>query len=1296
MAEFTREYLDDARIEGYTDNEIISHITKTRPDILNALESGSTLNEIADYFSKNAPPKKEEEAVAEDPSLGRVATGLAAEIAVAEGAKYAGAAAGAAIGGAASAPTAGIASPVTVPSGAAIGYVVGALGGGWTGSLLAQEIEGATEYNYGRATIDTALNLIPGFKIGKTGKLAKVTGAIAKRPIATGMIVGGVATPTYMAVEEAQGKKDYTIDDYLKGAGTSMALGLGLGAAEKAISKGILKIRNKTPSEINKLIEAGDPTAIQLVDYLTAGLTPADVKMAPSKFKGSVSDFIKSSTRSTTAALAPSRVIGDEATTLAKQAKSAVEAAEGTASNIGKQIDSYLEANPQYRDDSIAFLDGEDRPNLPPELLEKLVFGRNRIRTEQQRMLDLHNSGAKLLPENKAEIIEESLNRGDYLTRAYEFFQNPNYKPSKEKYDALKLRLTTGLTEEMKNARMKEFISNYKIPREEVEAIRRFHGIRPGGDGKSNAAYQKDIKASFTPSKDRIAAFQKKLDEEKMTDAQANEYLAELQLKMKGNPVDFSAFMQGSGTPNVLKQRKVVSKELEDYLGLITEPGRRVGTTMSVLNRINEYNEADARIAKVLLDSGAAVKSSDPRANVQGLQPLNLKRGEFEIDGEKLLVDPTIQTALNKIYAGGIDEVSNSVTSRTIRDIYDTSVSAFKSAKVLGNLSSYLIQIPSNIAGTLGAGMNPMLGLGNAVRMSLGTLSGTKVGGLPIIKKMANEAPPLTLQKFEDLKKRGMITGNIAYEDLKAGLQGKRLGKAFQKATDTPGKIYSLPDNIFRIVNYENNMDVLKKIMPTATDEQIKDMGARLTTRTYPNFESVSPEVKALSRTGIMPQFVTYSLEFARTQFEQAKLIREMMNGTFASKLGNEFKDIPVNQAALKKEAAKRLVAMGSAYAAASYGLNELNRESLTPEQERAYRDTVAADFERDKPLFIKKDKDGSFTSVNTGYYLPQTILANPVMSVIRGENAEEGTGNLLKVFKNELLGEGSFAAQAFASLASGRDFETGKLISNAPTAIGQASDRAQNFSKELVPSTVTALQKQDKTFQEKAARQAGLRIDKRTIPEGFGFKARGINEAINNIKSTMSGKQYALTDGKISPEEYQASIADEQNNYAANIDMMINHVKNLKTLGETDETIIPMLKDAKFSSIDILNLLEGKNVPFDPTKKKTTVEMLDEIAGANDLETRQNIRDLVRKDPINGNKVLGAYKDRMRNVGIVQSPRESLLAGLPTDEKVKRIFPEIQASSNPDAEIRRLIKKKILTESDLEAIRIRQKLGSN
>ena len=1212
MAEFTKEYLNDARIEGYTNDEIIAHVTKNRPDILNALEEGYSLDEIADHFGKNASPKPEAEKQ-EDPSIGRVVAGLAAEIAVAEGAKYAGSAIGAGIG---ASPV--ITAPVTAPTGAVIGYVTGALGGGWGGSILAQKIEGAKEINYGRVVVDTLLNLIPGVKIGKSGsKLLKVSTAFSKRPIRTAMALGAVATPAYMAADEIQDKKDYTLEDYLKATGTSMALGAGLGLAERRLTNGILKIRGKTPDEINQLITKGDPITIELVDALTTGITPQDVKMSPA----SVAEYIQSMTKSGTASIAPSRLVGKDITNIAREASSSVEAVKGTASNIGKQIDSYLEVNPQFKEGAIDFLDGADRADLPPELLEKLVFARNKIRNEQQRMIDLHNSGEKLLPNNRAEVIEASLNRGDYLTRAYEFFQNPNYKPSKEKYDALKKKLRETLDE-----------------------------------------------------------------------SETNAYLAELNLKMKGNPTDFSTFMQGPGTPSVFKQKKVISSELENYLGLITNPGQRVESTMSVLNRINEYNEADARIAKILLDSGMAVKASDP-SFAQGLQPLNLKRGETIVDGEKLFVDPNIQTALNKIYAGGIDQQSNSVTKRVIADIYDTAVSAFKSSKVLGNLPSYLIQIPSNIAGTIGTGMNPILGLGNAAKMALGTLSGTKLGSFPVIRKFANEAPPLTLQKFEDLKKRGMITGNIAYDDIKAGLQGKRLGKAFEKATDTPGRIYSIPDNIFRVVNYENNMLVLSKMMPTATEEQVKDMAARLTTRTYPNYESISPEIKALSRAGVMPQFVTYTAEFARTQLEQAKVILEIANGSLASKLGSDFKDIPINLAAAKKEAAKRAVAMTTAYAAASYGLNSFNRESLTEEQERAFRDTVVPDYERDKPLFIKKNKDNSYTTVNTAYYLPQTILANPVMSILRGENPEEATSNVFSILGKELVGEGSFAAQAMNTFVSGRDRETGKLISNDPTLIGNLTDRAKNFGEELVPSTITALQRPDKTAEEKLTKQAGLRSEKRKVPEGFGFKARAISEAISNISSTISGKKYALEAKRISPEEYQSALADEQKNYLGNMEMMVNHVNNLKTLGETDETIIPMLKDAKFSSIDALNLIEGKAVPFDPTKEKTTSEVLDELTGANDQETQQNIRNFTTQDPILGKKIVNAYVDRKRTEGIVVSPKESLIAGLPTTEKVERLFPEIQSSRDPESEIRRLFKKKILTETDVKAIKIRQNL---
>lgn len=1294
MPELTRDSISRAREEGYSDKEIGLHISEGRDDIKNAMEQGYSLSEIEDHlFGKQAPKQEEKKLTGSD--VAKMVIGTALDIGISEGGKIASTALGTTAGTILGLPT-GPGAVATGGAGGTIGYGIGAPFFGALGSSVNQLIN-TGEVNPLVTAVDAATNVIPLGKVTKAGEtFAQVSKFLGKAPIKSAVATGTFSGLANTGARDISTNEDITLNDYLIGGGLGAGGTLAFMGIANATGRLYNKFKNKSPTQLRALADEGNVDAIELVDTLTAGLTPENLRMTPTNFTGSVGDYITNATRTTKAQLTPSYLLGFETTSLAKEAKAGVEAVKGTATNLGKQIDSYLEVNPQYRNDAIAFLDGEERPNLPPELLNNLIFGRNKIRVEQQRMIDANNNREKLLPEGKAEMIEASLNRGDYLTRAYKFFQDASYKPTPAQHEALRRRLTTGLTAEMKADRMQEFIGSYRMPREEAEAIRRFHGIPPGGEGKSNAAYQKDIKASSTPSKDRIAGFQKKLDEEKMTDAQANEYLATLQSKMKGNPAEFSLFMQGEGTPSVLKQRKVISQELEDYLGLITEPGQRVGTTMSVLNRINEYNESDARIAKALFDSGEAIKISDPKASTQGLVPLKLKRGEALLDGEMLLVDPNIQIAVNKIYAGKIDKQSEDFAAELITDIYQTAVSAYKSVKILGNISSYLIQAPSNFFSIIGGGLNPFRGLKEGVKISLGEFSGTKIGGLPGIKKYANKASPETLQKFEDRKKRGMITGNVAYEDLKGGLQGKRFGRIFEKITNVPGKIYSLPDNIGRNVVSSNSEHVLKKFIPTATDEQIKKLGARLTTRTYPNYDSLSTNVKTLSRFGAMPQFVSYTLEFARTQIEQLKVIRELMNGTLISKLGDDFGDIPVNKAAMKKEGAKRLVAMTTAYAAASYGLSKFNRQSLTEKEENAFRETVASDYEERKPFVIKRNKDGTFNYVNTSVYLPQTILANPFMAILQGENPEESTDNFLDVLQTELVGEGSFAIREIMSAITNRDVETGNKISNATTKSGFLEDIAKNLGEGLIPSTVTALARPDKTTEEKLIRQAGLRLEKKSNADGFGFKARDIHESVGNIKSTISGHQYALKEGRITPEEYEGLVASEQSNYAGNMDKMLNHVKNLRILGESDETIIPMLRDAKFSSLDTLNLIEGQIIPYDPTKEKTTSEMLDEIAGKNDVETRQNIRNFIKKDPIVGERILGAYKDKMRSQGIVLSPKEALLAGLPTNEKVARLFPEIQSSRDPQAAIRRLVKKKILTETDVLNISIRQKAQKN
>ena len=1288
---FTKDQLTKAREAGYSEEEIALHISKGSDEIKNAMEEGYSLDEIADYFAVDPIASKEEAVNADvkNPSLSDVGKGLIVDIALAEGMKAGGTAGGAALGA-----LGGPAFPITVPAGAAIGYVSGALTGGVLGSVAAQKIEGAKDISWGRVVVDTSLNFIPGNKIGKAGTtLSKVTGAIAKRPIVSAAVIGGVASPAYMAVEEIQGSKDYSFSDYATGVARGAALGGGLATAAKGTGILFRKFRNKTPEEIDDLIKNGNPTGIETVDILTAGMTPNELRLNTAEQVESVKDFIKTAQSKIT----PSRIIGRDATRIAKYSALGYEASLTQANTLGKRIDDYLTKNP---DDALKLearelLTGNaSSSNLLPENVRNDILETRRLVEEQQKtLLDLHNSGALLMPDGKAMMIEESINKGDYLSQAYRFFTDSSYKPAKESAEKLKQRLMLGLTDEQKQARLNKFIQNYRPPRNEVEALRRQHGVTPGGEGKSNQAYQRDLKSISTPSSSRISSKRKELDESKYTEAQANEYIARLNSAMKTKDPDFVAsFTQGKGTPNFLKEKQVLSPELESYLGRIDPIGERAAGTISYLSRVNEITRADAEISETLAKSGVLIPSNDPRFT-PNLIPIKLRRGEARIGDQVLYGDEATQVAINKIYGAKLDETSALLSKRTAQDIYESLVSSYKATKVLGNIPAYLIQVPGNIVLTLGAGMNPILGAGGAFKMALGSLRGTKLGNLPVLRNFVNQAPPISLREFRNLQKRAMIASAVPFSDVQAGLSGKKVGRLVSKALDTPGKVYSLFDNTFRIINYYNWKLELKRLFPTASDDLIEEGAARATTRTYPNYDSLSPELKAISRSGLgLGPYSSYGLELVRTQYEQGKIIQELADGSFAGKLGKEFEGLPINKKAEKMLAAKRVAGMATVYAGAAYGFDAINRQTVSEEEENAFRETVVPEYASNKPLVIKRNKDGTYNYVNTSYYAPQTMILAPFQAAMRGDSLEDALGSFAKTIKDDYGGAGTFALEELGQLVYGRDAETGKKISYAPTEIGQTEDRLVEMGKELRPATIVALEK-NQPRSEKLARLGGLRVERTDTAKGFGFRARDVKESIDGIRSSLGGAVFQVRDGRMSPEEFSQKIEKDNSYYKSYMDRMQKHVSNLRVLGEDDSTIIPMLKDAGFTSLQTLDILQGQFTPIDPNKEETTIEKYAKIRKSTDAETMRAISKLGGVDPSLASKFVDIFKQEKQAERYPITPKEKLIASLPTDEKVKQLLPEIMASSNPDAYILNLARKKIISKQDAEAIRVNRNL---
>lgn len=1285
---FTKDQLTKAREAGYSEEEIALHISKGSDQIKNAMDEGYSLDEIADYFAVDPIASKEEATNVDDegPSLSDVGKGLVADIALAEGMKAGGTTGGAAVGA--------LFGGIGAAPGAAIGYVGGALTGGVLGSVAAQKIEGAKDISWGRVLVDTALNFIPGNKIGKAGgKLSRVTGAIAKRPIASTAVIGGLSTPVYMAAEEVEGSKDYTFSDYATGVARGAALGGGLATAAKGTGILFRKFRNKTPEEIDDLIKNGDPTGIETVDILTAGMTPNELRLNTADQIGSVKDFI----RTAQSKITPSRVIGRDATRIAKYSELGYEASSTQANTLGKRIDDYLTKNPDdaLKLEASELLTGKTpSSNLLPENVKNDILETRRLVEEQQSaLLDLHNSGALLMPDGKAMMIEQSKNKGDYLSQAYRFFTDASYTPPKGSPEKLKQRLMLGFTDDQKQARLNKFIQNYRPPRNEVEALRRQHSVPPGGEGKSNAAYQRDLKSISTPSTSRISDFRKKLDADKYTEAQANEYIARLNSAMKTSDPDLVAsFTQGKGTPNFLKEKQVLSPELESYLGRIDPIGERAAGTISYLSRVNEITRADAEISDTLAKSGVLITSSDPRFT-PNLVPIKLRRGEARIGDEVLYGDEATQVAINKIYGAKLDETSALLSKRTAQDLYESLVSSYKATKVLGNIPSYLIQVPGNMVLTLGAGMNPILGAGGAIKMALGSLRETKLGNLPVLRNFANQSSPISLREFRNLQKRGMIASAVPFSDVQAGLSGKRVGRLVSKVLDTPGKVYSLPDNTFRIINYNNWKLELKRLFPTASDDLIEEGAARATTRTYPNYDSLSPELKAISRSGLgLGPFASYGLELVRTQYQQGRVIKELADGSFASNLGKEFEGLPINKKAEKMLAAKRAAGMATVYAGAAYGFDAINRETVSEEEENAFRETIAPDYASNKPLVIKRNKDGTYNYVNTSYYAPQTMILAPFQAAMRGDSLEDALGSFAKTIKDDYGGAGTFALEELGQLVYGRDAETGKEISYAPTEKGEIKDRLIEMGRGLRPATIVALEK-DQPQSEKLARLGGLRVERTDNTKGFGFKARDVKESIDGIRSSLGGAVFKVRNGSMSPEEFSQKIEKDNSYYKSYMDRMQKHVSNLRVLGEDNSTIIPMLKDAGFSNLQTLDILQGQFTPIDPNKEETISEKYDRIRKPTDRETIVEIVKIGKTDPVMASRFESLFKQEKEAQRYPTTPKEKLIASLPTDEKVKRLLPDIMASSDPDAYIFNLARKKIISKQDAEAIRINRNL---
>lgn len=1167
-----------------------------------------------------------------------------------------------------------IAGAALAPYTFGLSYPVLSFASGVAGDLASQEIEGKDEYSWGRAIVGGFANMLPGAKAVKNAekaaakagkvlsrgeKIAISAGAQAKR----GAAIGGSQQAAIAVIDEGRAP---TPEELAKGAFLGGAFGGIFGAGTQGVMN---KIGGKTPKQIDRLVVnneiTGDDiarsTSFNEVPTLDERLKAENIVFGVKK-KVEQEDNIQLLNILSSAgddltpfqkvvnAISPKKVLTREVADKIFYGNEEQRSLIVLASRLNKSVTDQIGENQQLRNAAnYALRTGE----IPEQIAGTRLAGDLKTFIDTSRKVEVQglyalenykfaNLSAK---EQKSHIkklkahIEEG--EGIYTATRYRAFDDFDFKfDPKLRKEAIE-ELTQGYLEKSKKT-SQEALNRKAVIEADTQSI--IAKLRDPNLPKEEVA--------------ELTKLLKELSKEKVSGTKAitEKRARELATKDINRYVSTSAAARKAGglvsyapTGKQFEFKTDPSPAVRRFLGEITEPGEIIRGTLESQSRIILNNINDINIAKGMLKAGLGIR---PQPG-QVIDETNFTKLKLKGDVDTGVYVPNhVQHAISQTYLSGVNKELDNVVAQSADDIYRTLVSSSKAVKVLMNPPSYFTNAFGAISTLAAQGINPF---------SRAAWKGMKLASSEFqsVEKLIGGSDSLSRVKFNsdyaDMVKYGLSSGNVIASDIIKGVdKGWFSGKA-QKILDPLGKAYQVTDVGFRYAVWQKNISTINKFYPLMKEQDVKKLAAKITNDTYQNYEMQNPAIRLASRYGVMPQFVIFTTELIRNLYNQAKFAGQMMKGTFGEGLG-AYGEKNVN--AMRIEGAKRLAALTTVIVGAETARQTINANNeVTPEKEQALRETIVAPWDKQKSLLFTKDKDtGEYYYQNMSYLIPHTIVSEAINAGV----SDQPLSNLTSMVADNFLGEGNFIVQSAMRAVNGFD-KNGKEITRAEKQSAEYYmdkmtfflDEAfkPGFAREYEKLIDAIGEAPDQTTKSVIQRQFGIRLNKMDIDKSATFKIKDTAKRANLEKSKYTS---AVKYKNIDANERQRLYSEVNATNKAIKQELLQHYKNLRVLGYSENDAMQKMKDAGVSSKDILNLSKG--VITDVDFNVQDGDGYSEITGSKE-EKLASIRDLYKTDPILAKKYMRKLKAEIREDKLKITAKQKMFKNMSISDRADYIM---------------------------------------
>ena len=1204
----------------FDDEDITPTSTITFDDEIADQPKATSSITFDDEVEKKSTITFDDEVAPEEPSAGDIIKGVGVEV----GAGVGGSVIGGIIGG-----TLGSVIPgAGTAAGAVIGASIGGAAASFFGSLLAQDIEGQEDKSMGRAIAAAAIGAVPG-GVGKGIRGSMTLGKVATREAAKGAAFGVTDATARAVIDEGRLP---TPGELAQFGGAGALFGGALGGVTTKIGQ---KFAGKTPQQIDDAI-AREEITFKDLSFFPQNASD-DIEFGEGVLLRGIQET-KDGARSGAAAqaltqpqanlgtmgkilasVAPSKIVGTKAQQATIDFSRIIKTAEEISGRIGAKTARAIKKDPLLEAPINKFLDtGEMSDDVAK------VLGADLTKYDEARQA-LQKEAIQLIDDGAYKSLDDEAR--EKLRQTINDSMNSSQLYARREYKAF-LDPNYKPTDKQRQAVMNEL----------VEA-----GVKRGEDFKTASS-------------------------------NANEHLDRLEKAFASTRREDPRGLLGNGIDSVFKKRKTPGEAEKIWLGEIKDPVERMRGTLTGVAKSVARERTNVILGKELVDAGIA---STTKADNEMVELVLRGTGK---EGSGLFAYPQVQTALNELYVGNGSEKMDNIFLNGLQDLYRAGVGLSKGVKVLFNTVAYPVQVYGNTANLLGMGINPFNNASRGLRLALADvpLVSRAMEGLDKTPK----ARKALLDEIEEMSKYGIKNANILESDIRSTLDAGPFSKWLQKGLDPVGKAYQVPDTLGRYVGWKANQNTVRKMFPNASDEVVKKQAAMMINDTYQNYDKLSNVVRTLSRWGVMPQFASFTSEFARNQYNQGKMIARMIAGNF----GEEFGELgAANVTRMRVEGSKRLASLLGVYGGTYAAIEGVKAASgVDDKKEEALRDVAYAPWDKNRKQLVKLDEGGRTGWVaNPSYVVPHALGLSALQAGLSGDSEQ----SVIALMAEEFIGEGSFVFQSAYQALANRD-ERGELISKEVDKLDQARERLgffltesfrPGFSRELKKLEKARLGKGDLTLKEVGARQLGARINPFDVGEAAMFTIRNTNTLSNEAKSDYN---QLLKFGE--PSEAQLNQAYEKANkiYSDAFAALSKNNESLITLGYDENERIEIFKNAKVSSRRVLEILDNSPSDLPRVLKQSTSDIYNE-QGDTMQQKRSNIKKYMRTDPSTGKKLMNMWIREQKNASRGLNQKDTLIRNMDTDEKVDYL------SRNPSM-INDFRRKGVLSDSVLQALRIR------